>query len=135
MLLTLIRYREDLIHTPSTLFRRLECKALEVLLQDLWSLFSWRTPEDLMGTSKFNEQIKVTELLRTKDVILRLYYCQAGLKLPQHAKSARELIHILTKAPSKAKIGPIEEWVKEISKNFYEFLPTAPQVIHVRDLY
>ena len=83
-----------------------------------------------MGTFKFNEQIKVTELLRTKDVILRLFHCEAGLKLPQHAKSARELIHIL-RPTSKAKIGPIEEWVKAISKSFYEFLPTAPQVIHV----
>ena len=89
-----------------------------------------------MGTSKFNEQIKVTELLRTKDLILRLYVCQPGLKLPQHAKTARELIQILTikqgQCKASAKIGPIEEWVKDVTKTFYEFLPTAPQVIHVR---
>ena len=100
-------------------------------MQEVWTLLPWSTPETLMGTSKFNEQIKVTELLRTKDLILRLFVCQPGLKLPQHAKTARETLHVLTPSPSKAKIGPIEEWVKEISKPFYEFLPTAPQVIHV----
>ena len=114
------------------LFRRLECKDLEVLLQEQWSLFAWQTPECLMGISAFNEQIKVTELLRTKDLILRLFVCQPDLKLPQHAKTAREVIHILNQGQCKAKIGPIEEWVKEVNKTFYEFLPTAPQVIHVR---
>jgi len=133
--LTLQTASEDQSSIPKDDFGRLECKDLEVLLQEQWSLFAWQNPESLMGTSRFNEQIKVTELLRTKDLILRLYVCQPGLKLPQHAKTARELIQILTikqgQCKASAKIGPIEEWVKDVTKTFYEFLPTAPQVIHV----
>ena len=40
-----------------------------------------------------------------------------------------ELIHILS--ANKAKIGPIDEWVDNVTKRFYDFLPTAPQVIQV----
>ena len=76
-------------------------------------------------------QIKVAQLFRSENLVLRLFYIEAGVKLSQHAKTARELLHVLSPAASKAKIGPIDEWIAEVSKRFYEFLPTAPQVIQV----
>ena len=52
--------------------------------------------------------------------------------MPQHAKTAKETVHILS--ANKAKIGPIDEWLNDVSKRFYDFLPTAPQVIQVNKL-
>lgn len=71
--------------------------------------------------------MKVAELFSNDHLYLRLIHLEAGIKLPQHAKSCRELLHILS--ASKAKIGPIDEWTKDVTKRFYEFFPTAPQVI------
>ena len=51
--------------------------------------------------------------------------------MPQHAKTAKETVHILS--ANKAKIGPIDEWLNDVSKRFYDFLPTAPQVIQVKN--
>ena len=75
-------------------------------------------------------KIKVAELYRNSCVILRLFHFEAGVKLPQHAKTAKETVHILS--ANKAKIGPIDEWLNDVSKRFYDFLPTAPQVIQVK---
>ena len=82
-----------------------------------------------MGTSKFNDQVKVAELLTTANLSLKLIHLKAGTKVPQHAKNAGEMVHICY--GQDAKIGPIEEWLKEVSEPFYEFLPTAPQVMQV----
>ena len=82
-----------------------------------------------MGTSKFNDQVKVAELLTTANLSLKLIHLKAGTKVPQHAKNAGEMVHICY--GQDAKIGPIEEWLKEVSQPFYEFLPTAPQVMQV----
>ena len=82
-----------------------------------------------MESSKLDNQLKVADLYHLDHITVRLFYFEAGSKLPQHAKTCREVVHILY--GSKAKIGPIEEWIKDIGKRFYEFLPTAPQVIQV----
>ena len=71
-------------------------------------------------------------MYRNSCVILRLFHFEAGVKLPQHAKTAKETVHILS--ANKAKIGPIDEWLNDVSKRFYDFLPTAPQVIQVRKI-
>lgn len=77
----------------------------------------------------------MVELVRTAESSLKLIYMKAGTTLPQNAKNARELVHICS-GDSSAKIGAIEEWITEISsKRFYEFSPTAPQVIKVRHKY
>ena len=75
-------------------------------------------------------KIKIAELYRNSHVTLRLFHFEAGVKLPQHAKTAKELLHVLS--ANKAKIGPIDEWIKDMSNKFYEFLPMAPQVIQVK---
>ena len=79
---------------------------------------------------RFNGHIKVAPLLNHASLTVRLFYLEAGVKLPQHAKTAKELLHILS-GGTKARIGPIDEWIKDVSKRFYEFLPTAPQVVQV----
>ena len=110
-------------------FYRLGSKDIELILHEKWTLLPWQHPNTFMKTTKFNGKIKVAELFRSSKVTLRLFHFEAGVKLPQHAKTAKEMLHILS--ATKAKIGPIDEWVKDVAKRFYEFLPTAPQVIQV----
>lgn len=109
-------------------FNQISSKATELVLYEQWTILPWRFP-DFMGTAKFNDKIKVAELLHTAELSLKLIYVDTGTKVPQHAKNAREMVHIL--AGRQAKIGPIDEWLKECedSKPFHEFLPTAPQVL------
>jgi len=105
-----------------------EGSTLELVVRDQWLLLPWTNP-DFFGTSKFDDVIKMVELVRTAESSLKLIYMKAGTTLPQNAKNARELVHICS-GDSSAKIGAIEEWITEISsKRFYEFSPTAPQVI------
>ena len=106
---------------------------MELVIRDQWLLLPWKNP-DFLGTSKFNDLIKIVELVRTTDASLKLIYMKPGTILPQNAKNARELVHICS-GGSSSKIGAIEEWITEISsKRFYEFSPTAPQVIQVRHI-
>ena len=83
-----------------------------------------------MGSAKLYEKIRVAELFHTAELSLKLIYVDTGTKVPQHAKNAHEMVHIFT--GTHAKIGPIDEWLKEVYKSFYEFLPTAPQVLQVK---
>ena len=119
-------------HHSSFLFHQLSrigSKSIELTLHDLWPVLPWGPPL-FMGSAKLYEKIRVAELFHTAELSLKLIYVDTGTKVPQHAKNAHEMVHIFT--GRHAKIGPIDEWLKEVSKTFYEFLPTAPQVLQVK---
>ncbi len=86
-----------------------------------------------MNTVAYDEKIRTVDLLRSPTMIVRLFYIEAGGNVyDQHATNARELVHVLG-GKAGAKIGTIKEWIKALSddKPFYEFMPTAPQVVQV----
>ena len=124
ILLTVTKFR-FLFHQLS----RIGSKSIELTLHDLWPVLPWGPPL-FMGSAKLYEKIRVAELFHTAELSLKLIYVDTGTKVPQHAKNAHEMVHIFT--GTHAKIGPIDEWLKEVSKTFYEFLPTAPQVLQVK---
>ena len=64
---------------------------------------------------------------------LRLFHFEAGVKLPQHAKTAKELLHVLS--ANKAKIGPIDEWIKDVSNKFYAVLTILALAVLSTQIY
>ena len=47
---------------------RIGSKSLELVLYEQWSMLPWNPPDCYMGTTKFNSQIQMAELLHTSDL-------------------------------------------------------------------